>query len=79
MLFAFKDRPVFLMVEHIYLALVKHLPHREVTRLQSLRSPSSSRLSIDWNANKRRPGLLFSATKRLSVGEMSVKYPENFA
>lgn len=51
-LFAFKDRPVFLMVEHIYLALVKHLPHREASRLRSLSSPSSSRLSTDWNANK---------------------------
>lgn len=34
-LFAFKDRPVFLMAEHIYLALVKHLPHGEASLLRS--------------------------------------------
>lgn len=43
-LFAFKDRPVFLMAEHIYLALVKHLPHREASLL---RSPGPSVILIE--------------------------------
>lgn len=65
LVFAFKDRPVFLMAEHIYSALVKHLPHREVNHLWSLTSPSSSTLSTDWNANKCRPRLLFNVNVSL--------------
>lgn len=72
-LFAFKDRPVFLMVEHIYLALVKHLPHREGSRLWSLSSPSSSRLGIGWNANKSPPGLLFTVGQCIPEASLSVR------
>lgn len=32
--FALRDRPVFLMAEHIYLALVKHIPYREANWLR---------------------------------------------
>lgn len=60
LVFALKDRPVFLMAEHIYLALVKHILYREANWLQSLTPPSSSKLGADWNATTSVPMLTIS-------------------
>lgn len=55
LVFAVKDRPVFLMAEHIYLVLVKHILYREANWLRSLNPLTSSKHTGDWNATAPAP------------------------